>query len=310
MPREETISHPLPFQIRRRRVSLRPTSYGCVFLVLVSAMLLGSINYGNNLGFLLTFLIGSIGFVSLIHTHRNLSGLNFYTYRADPVFAGETAVFELSVDTGRWPRYAVQFKLGATDAPAEGVDWVRGSNARVRLSVPAAQRGSLRPTPLTVFSDYPLGLFRAVCRRPVDMQCLVFPRPLPGKSALTPDASDGSADQTHRRAGTDDFRSLRPYAVGDALQHISWKASSRGQGLFTKVFSGFGGTAVIVDWDACEETERERRLSLMCYWVLQAHRQQLHFGLKLPGTRVSPDTGAAHTQRCLEILARFPHQAQ
>jgi uncharacterized protein (DUF58 family) len=277
-----------------------------VFLFLLGAMLLGSINYGNNLGFLLTFLIGGIGFVSLFHTHRNLSGLKFCTYRAEPVFAGDTAVFEVTLDGGGWPRHAVRCYLGASRVRPAGTDVIPGSRTRIRLSISAPRRGVLHPAPLTVFSDYPLGLFRGLCRLPVDMQCLVFPRPLPGKSVLRPAAADGSAQDILRRPGSDDFRTLRPYAAGDPLQRISWKASSREQGLFTKVFCDPVGTSVTVDWDACPKTASERRLALMCYWVLQAHRQQMHFGLKLPGIGVPPATGPAHTRRCLEILARFP----
>jgi uncharacterized protein (DUF58 family) len=192
--------------------------------------------------------------------------------------------------------------------PARLIEQIRGADARIRLHAPAPKRGILRPAVLTLFSDYPLGLFSAVCRLPVDFQCLVYPRPLAGKSALRREASEGTDRQSGVSPGTEDFNALRPYTPGDLPQHISWKASSRGQGLFTKVFSGTTGKAVVIDWNACEEPDRERRLSLMCHWVLEARRQEMRFGLKLPGSGLPADSGEGQARRCLEMLALFQHE--
>ena len=53
----------LPVIIDRKKIRIRPTRNGLIFIALVLAMFLGSINYNNNLGFLLTFLLGSLAFV-------------------------------------------------------------------------------------------------------------------------------------------------------------------------------------------------------------------------------------------------------
>ena len=45
----------------RRRIYALPTRYGILFAVMLFVMLLGSINYNNSLGFLLTFLLASMG---------------------------------------------------------------------------------------------------------------------------------------------------------------------------------------------------------------------------------------------------------
>ena len=47
----------------------------------------------------------------------------------------------------------------------------------------------------------------------------------------------------------------------------------------------------------------EARVSRLTAWVLQADRLGLDYGLRLPGTEIAPDTGAAHRRRCLEALA-------
>jgi hypothetical protein len=65
--------------------------YGLLLLLL----LLGSINYGNNLAFFLTFLLAGLGIVAMLHTWRNLAGLELIAGTNNPIFADQTACFEI-----------------------------------------------------------------------------------------------------------------------------------------------------------------------------------------------------------------------
>ena len=89
------------------------------------------------------------------------------------------------------------------------------------------------------------------------------------------------------------------------MQHISWKIFSRGQGVFTKQFEGQAGTAVVIDWDRISVPDVEHRLSRMCAMVLEAHRRNTVYGLRLPGVEIEPEQGEAHRRICLETLALF-----
>jgi hypothetical protein len=40
-------SIPLPYTLRRRRLQIRPTRYGIVFILLLLGMFVGSLNYNN-----------------------------------------------------------------------------------------------------------------------------------------------------------------------------------------------------------------------------------------------------------------------
>ena len=57
-----------------------------------------------------------------------------------------------------------------------------------------------------------------------------------------------------------------------------------------------------------EEGDIETRLSILAGWVLAAENAQLSYGLSLPDQYVQPAIGAAHRERCLEILALFGHE--
>ena len=70
--------------LRPGRVYILPTGVGLIFGLMAFAMLLGSMNYNNNLSFVLTFMLIGIGFVSMHQCQRNLVGLELSFAGADP----------------------------------------------------------------------------------------------------------------------------------------------------------------------------------------------------------------------------------
>ena len=284
-------------------LSVRPTRYGYIFVAVLAAMLLGSMNYNNNLGFLLTFLLSGMAAVSFFHTYRNVATLQVLSARAAPVFSGQPAVFECRVCTEKHPAAAV--RLAFEGGRAEPADFEAGSETVIRIGVGTARRGILRPGPVTVGSRYPFGILQARKRFSLDAGVLVYPHPIRGafETAEGPDAPGPFGKR--KVPGVDDFQGLKSYQPGDRLQHISWKAFSRGQGLFTKQFSGEAGTSEMLDWDNLSERDPERKLSRLCDMVVRADQQRLSFGLRIPGRTIKPNRGQAHRKNCLKALAMF-----
>jgi len=294
---------PLPCSLNYRRLKIRPTRYGIVFILLVLGMFAGAVNYDNNLGFLLTFLLGSVAFVSIAHTYKNLLGLKILSCSTQPVFAGEQAGFEIVIEDSGINRQGVGFALFR--GKPSTLDIKYGSKNRINLKVPASSRGLLRPWPLLIYSDYPLGLFRVQSPLQLEIECLVYPRPLTGEVMPVAIRSSADADGGFSGSGSDDFQGLRGYVPGDPLQRISWRASSRGIGLFTKDFEGRYGESVYLDWYSLKGPDTEQKLSLLCGAVLKAQQHNLNYGLKLPGKMIDPGTGPIHKNRCLKTLALF-----
>jgi len=292
-----------PHALHRHQVRIRPTRYGIVFLILVVGMFLGSVNYNNNLGFLLTFLLGSTGFVSIAHTYKNIAGLSVLFAGAEPVFAGEQAVFRLAVHGAGKERYGIGFALDRVQPV--NCDIPAAAQRRVEVGVHTASRGVFNPGLLALFTRYPLGLFQVQLKSQLGLECIVYPEPaavnVPAGAEKNPAAGDGQA----AGSGADDFQGLKGYLPGDPLQRISWRASSRGQGLFTKDFKGRQSSSVYLDWYALDGTDTERKLSLLCSGILTAHQRNLTYGLKLPGCTLAPASGQIHKNRCLKTLALY-----
>ncbi|MBK9327394.1 MAG: DUF58 domain-containing protein [Hydrogenophilales bacterium] len=292
-----------PLGLTARRLYILPTRSGLVFGLLLLGLLVGAINYGVSLAYLFTFWFAGLAVVGMLHTQRNLSGLVLRPGAPAPVFAGETAAFPLRVDnpgavTRR--RIAIRHPEGRCelrDIPAAG-------SARIDLLLPQSQRGWHVPGRFSLYSEYPLGLFRCWSVMELDWGVLVYPAPaadaLPFPEA---DANDGDG-ATPRGEGAD-FTGLRGYQPGDPPRRIAWKAVARGgRELVTKQFAGGAERNLWLDWRRTPERDPEARLSRLTRWALDAHAAGLAFGLRLPGGELPPRAGEAHLRACLEALAR------
>jgi uncharacterized protein (DUF58 family) len=293
----------LPYTLQRSRLQIRPTRYGMMFILLLLGMFVGSLNYNNNLGFLLTFLLGSMAFVSIAHAYKNIAGITIVSAGAKSVFAGEQAVFEFIVANSGAHRYGIGF--GFHKARPALVDLTDGPRCRARVDIRASSRGILRPGPLLIYTDYPCGFFRVQSKLHPHLECIVYPRPAIGPVKGAAEKSNANREGCFSGPGNDDFQGLKGYLPGDPLQRISWRASSRGQGLFTKDFTGQYGSSFFLDWHALKSRDPEHKLSLLCHAVLKAHRLNVAYGLKLPGQTIAPQAGQTHKNRCLKTLALF-----
>lgn len=292
----------LPVRTGGRWTYVRLTRSGFVFIGMLLILLFGSINHANNLGFLLTFLLGSIAFVSLFHTLRNVSGFSPVSIRAEPVFAGQNASFAVTMPSVFRPRPSVSLSFPGGEEATVHLDADGGRT--IRVLHPADQRGLLKPPVLMVSTTYPLGLFRAWALLPVDASCLVYPRPLasPFITSGGP-VKDDDSDGEKGGAGVDDFIGLETYRRGDPLQHISWKALSRGQGLHTKKFEGQQGRTLYFNPDALPGHDLEEKLSRICAMVLKADALRLAYGLRLGDRFIEAGQGGSHKRQCLQELA-------
>ncbi|MFP4533877.1 MAG: DUF58 domain-containing protein [Desulfobacterales bacterium] len=293
----------LPIRLNRRRIYILPTRHGVLFLLVLFGMLLGSINYNNNLGFLLVFLLGGMLLVSIIHTWRNLLGLKILSVSADPVFAGETAVFQVLARSDSLLRKAVTF--GFKNAARAIANISPGAENVISVDAETGHRGWYAPGRLIIATRFPLGLFRAWANLNTGAKVVVYPRPIAGALDLIEDTAAGDDNKARQISGADDFKGLKPYQPGDAIQHIAWKTLSRGQGVFTKAFGSEERQSVMLDYAEIPSADTEYRLSRLTDMVRQASRQNLFYGLKLPGDYLPPDKGERHKHECLKRLALF-----
>src|SRR5436190_3395877 len=99
-----------PVTLAQRRIFILPTRQGYAFAGTLLVLLVASINYALSLGFVLTFTLASMAGVAMLHTWRNLAHLRLRPGRCDPVFAGETARFTVTVETPSQTRFSIALR--------------------------------------------------------------------------------------------------------------------------------------------------------------------------------------------------------
>lgn len=291
-----------PVTLAQRRIFILPTRQGYAFGGTCLVLLVASINYGLSLGFVLTFTLASMAGVAMLHTWRNLAHLKLRPGRCDPVFAGETAYFSITVETPSRTRFSIAARQRGdepiyADVSTDGV-------TVLALPVASPRRGLVRCRRVEVFTRYPVGLFHAWSYVDFGLTLLVYPRPDP--MAGTPPAQSKSlTEEGIPVPGDEEFNMLRAYRAGDPPRQIAWKALAREQGLLTKEFSAMASSELWLDWEEARGADTEARLSVLAHWVLQADGFGQSYGLRLPGNAIEPSRGEAHRARCLEALALF-----
>lgn len=292
-------------RITARQIYILPTRFGLLYGAMLLAMLLGSNNYGSNPGFLLTFLLAGLGMAALLQTWKNLLNLEVRITPGEPVFKGTSSTFLATLNNPHGEsrpgiNLRAQGETGATDP----VDVPATTSCQAVFHRRGRQRGWLTAGRVVIETRFPLGLFRAWSYVNSDAACLVYPAPASAAEGIS---RGGDTPQASRPAqsGDEDFAGHRPYQDGDAAMHVDWKVLARGMGWQVKRFESPKGEEYIISWDATSALDTESRLSAMTRAILDLDADGKSWGLELPGHRLPPATGAAHTSRGLKALALF-----
>ena len=300
---------PSPILLNQRRVYTLPTRGGIAYAVGIVVILLGAMNYNLNLGYALVFLLAGMGMATILHTFRNLVQLSLRPGRAEPVFVGETAHFEVVLNNQRneqRPNLRV-WLFGEDGSDAVELDVAPAATGIAVMSIPTAQRGWLRLPAVTIETTWPLGLIRAWSYAAPDMRCLVYPAPAAVAPPL-PYGGETAQGATRDGSGRDDFSGLRDHQLADPPRHIAWKAVARQDNgpLLTKLFTGASAQRIWLDWDALPPGgDLEQCLSILARWMLDAEAAGLSWGLRLPNFRLDPEMGKEQLATGLRALALF-----
>lgn len=292
---------PLPFTLVARRIYILPTRQGLVFCLLLLGMLLGAMNYGLSMGFLFTFLLAGMVLSTLFATWRTLLGLTLASIDVEAAFAGEPARFTLRLRGAAGP--VPQGLLVESEGIQAAVEPDPAGGARACLGLPTRARGRRAMGPCRLFTEAPLGLFRAWCVFVPPASALVWPRPAPWSKPLPTGGGTGREESQGNRRGTDDFDGLTAYRPGESPSRLVWKSLGRLPEPLVKTFVSPQSDVVWLDWRQLTGLDPEARLSQMARWVLDADRLAVGYGLELPGLRIPPASGPIQRIRCLNALA-------
>ena len=297
-------------ELHQRNVYIVPTRAGWMLGLTLLVLLVASINYQLNLGYLMTFLLAGCVVVGMHVSHGTLRGLGLHLMPPEAQFAGSAAVFRVVLHNARRSvRYGIGLAVRGSgqwawcDVPPQGSE-------TVEVAFQPAHRGRHPMPALTAETRFPLGTFRVwTVWRPAS-QLLVYPAPEAHPPPLPPgEPLSGNASAARSRAqGAGEYDGVRAYQRGDPMKLVVWKRVARAQAagsedLVSRDTQQSQQQELWLDAQATGLADGEARLSRLCAWVLMADRLGADYGLRVAGNRVAPAQGEAHRRRCLEVLA-------
>jgi uncharacterized protein (DUF58 family) len=301
-PRNDTL------QLTQRNVYILPTRAGWMFGATLLVLLIASVNYQLNLGYVLTFLLAGSGVVSMHLTHATLRGLTLHLKPVAPVFAGDPAVLDVVLTSPGAARFGIGLKVyGAPEDTLTWIDVPALGQAHAQVSFVPPRRGRHEAPTLGAETRFPLGLFRVwTVWRPA-AQLLVYPQPERPPAALPAARAVPGGPTQSRSADGGEVEGVRAYRRGDPLKLIAWKKAAKtldsGGDLVSRDTSASAHQELWLDWQACGTLAPEERLSRLTAWTLAAHRAGADYGLHLPGVDIAPADGDMQRRQCLEALA-------
>ncbi|MDT8992037.1 DUF58 domain-containing protein [Curvibacter sp. APW13] len=293
-------------ELTQRNVYILPTGAGLMLATTLLVLLVASINYQLNLGYLLTFLLAGCAVVGMHVCHGNLRGIAMHLLAPSATFAGTSTALDIQLSSKRKalrPAIGVAV-LGSghwswTDVPGQG-------SCKVQVGFAPPQRG-IHPVPtLTLETRFPLGTFRVwTVWRPAST-LVVYPRPEAHPPPLPASTPVGSGQTTAPRSqATGEFDGVRAYRRGDALKLVVWKKAAKNDELVSRDAVHAQRSELWLDLQHAGSGDLENKLSRLCAWVLLAEKRGLDYGLRLGAQEIAPAQGPAQQARCLQALARY-----
>ena len=305
-------------ELTQRTVYILPTGPGLMLGITLLTLLVASINYQLNLGYLLTFFLAGSALVGMHVCHGTLRGLAMNLVAPDAQYAGSSAAFDVKLtNSRRSARHGIGLRVlhleGATTTKDSHAHWAwtdvpaQGSST-VQVAFTPPRRGLHRLPTLTAETRFPLGTFRVwTVWRPA-AQILVYPAAEPNAPPLPPgEPRSGGAAAASRAQNTGEFDGVRSYRRGDPMKLVVWKkaakADEQGHGLVVRETEQAQRHELWLDFMQAGTGGIEQKLSRLCAWVLQAEKLGLNYGLRLPSLEIKPACGELHKRHCLESLA-------
>ena len=294
--------------LTQRNVYILPTRAGFMFAATLVVLLVASLNYQLNLGYILTFLLAGSGIVSLHITHSTLRGLTLHLRPVSPVFAGDAALLECVLTSPDRERFGIG--LNAISGRERQVSWTNvaaGGQASTTVTFVPEERGLHALPALVVETRFPFGLFRAwTFWRPAS-NLLVYPRPEADPPPLPQARPIPGSGLEQRAAATGELEGVRAYRRGDALKLVLWKKAAKalesGGELVSRDMRVATQRQLELDWAGCAGLPDEQRLARLAAWVLAAQRSAADYSMLLPGVSIPAASGEAQRRCCLEALA-------
>ncbi len=216
---------------------MKLTREGKGLLITGILVAMAALNTGNNLIYLLTALMLSLGLLEIVAGYFNLRKVSGDVVVEEPVYAGssQTAFYRFFNDRKHRPSFMVSLEDAAAGMFAIAPRINPDGMTEVKGTVTFQFRGRVCLSQMKLSSGYPFGFYRNTVKMTSSKSFLVYPELMDVRGMLAGVRSITGSGALPHPAG-EDFTDIRPYQQGDPMHDIHWKATAKTGGLMVKEF--------------------------------------------------------------------------
>lgn len=294
---EKKAGRSLPFSPLNNQVFILPTKHGLIISLMLFVMLIGSLNYNNNLALFFTFMLSAGFLFSAFQCQNYLKSTPLEQVVTHKAHAKEPINLHFIFFTHQRDELSIQIKVDHF----EGKQTIQ-TNSPISVQIPSLKRGYLSLPLIRISTRYPYALFESWTWFRLQHEPLIYPAL--EKQAPPLPINSGDIDTTSLQTNQgDDPQSLRKYQTGDPLNRVAWKQLARHREWLTRESEQSQQGRILFSMASTGTSDKERSLSRLTSWIIEAERKQLDYSLELPGKKIDLGKGDAHMFRCLEALA-------
>ncbi len=240
--------------------------------------------------------------LSGLASYLNLKNIRIEIEPPAEIFAKQEAVFKLRAKTKFSEAFLIRLSILNTGVVIPHFKDEIVSKLRIILP----DRGKYKISEIIVSSFFPFYFFKRSFKLPVDVEFVVFPKPVKCDIPFTVYESRSNTDSSlsKGKAFEGELSGVRDYALGDPLKHIHWKATAKTSSIKTKDFSPPQGNPLIINLDDFTGSIEER-IGKATYTLIKLNKKGLTVGLKLDEKVFKPDITQIHLRRMLYALALY-----
>ena len=294
---------------KNNKTYIIPTKFGFCFSAVLLVLLYSAFASGNNLLYLYTFFLTSLGVTSLWLTHVNIADIKVDSFETEEIFADSPAFSLVNIynNSSNYRHfigiYHSKEKIAIIpEIPAK-------SFYQTRIELGTYTRGSHAMPTLQLNTTFPFFLLNSwKVFRPKET-FIVFPK-REGNSHLPLQGHQQDNDEgriVDPIKGTDfEFAGHRKFNSGDSMRQVDWKAYARTERMLIKDYQGYQPPEIELRWQSTSASlTTEARLSQLALWIEISESKGFRYSLDLPGEHFKSHRGRTHYLTCLKSLALF-----
>jgi uncharacterized protein (DUF58 family) len=301
----------------RSSTSIHIRTSGKVFCIIAFLIQLAAANTGENLFYLVGGAILSFLAMSCLLSWLSLLNLSVSRTAPDSVHRLEpfTVWVRLRNSKKFMPSVSLRIQTGLESSYVYVDKLSPGGDVEIRVEELLPKRGiHVLPT-LHVTSGFPFGLFSCELKLNDEREVVVYPRVRSlNNNVLDQLENDGRTPKVSIHVG-DEFYSLREYAPGDDIRHISWKISARVGKWIIRDLEPSTSRQVMLVMDTRGvpnskdlEEDFEAAFDLAASLVVALITMHFKVGLVGPDYEVELGKGTIQTRKLMQALARMEAQ--